>query len=269
MSTPMVATRMYRLDAQPTLRTITVAALVGNALLFLFDVFSSGPDEINVTHVVISLVVAGIAAIRLRWVPALGALLCAAQLVEGAMFLGSMLTEPASAATFAFAALFFAITIVGLVAGVGATVQNYRAPRSRPFVDQPAPRSTYPALLALAALVLGGILSTAIQPRGVLPSFSPEALAALPALTAKDSQFEQRTITAKVGETVVLRLDNADTTTHHLDIDEFNVHALMPAGKSNVALFKPTQPGTYTFYCQPHADKAARAGMVGTLVVEP
>jgi FtsP/CotA-like multicopper oxidase with cupredoxin domain len=269
MSTSMVATRTLGLYARPTLRTMTLAALVVNALLFLFDSFSSGPNEINVTHVIISLVVAGVAALRLRWAPAVGALFCALQLVEGAIFLGSMLTEPDSAATFAFAALFFAITIVGLGAGVGATVQNYRAPRSRPFVDPPAPRWAYPALLALTALVLGGILSTAIQPRGISPSFSPEALAALPALTAKDSQFEQRTITAKVGETVVLRLDNADTTTHHLDIDEFNVHALMPAGKSNVALFKPTQPGTYTFYCAPQADKAAGEGMVGTLIVEP
>ena len=72
-----------------------------------------------------------------------------------------------------------------------------------------------------------------------------------------------KTLTATWG------LDNADPSTHYLDIDEFNVHALIPAGKSNVALFKPTQPGTYTFYCHPHADKAARAGMVGTLVVEP
>jgi plastocyanin len=269
MSTSMVATRALRLYARPTLRMIAVAALVANALLFGFDVLSSGSNEINVTHVIISLVVAGIAALRFRWAPVVGALFCALQLVEGYMFLGSMLTEPDSAATFAFAALYFAITIVGLVTGVGATVQNYRAPRNRPFVDPPAPRSTYPALLALVALVLGGILSTAIQPSGVSPSFSPEALAALPALTAKDSQFEQRTITAKVGETVVLRLDNADTTTHHLDIDEFNVHALMPPGKSNVALFRPTQPGTYTFYCQPHANKAAGAGMVGTLIVEP
>ncbi len=267
MSTPMVATRTLGLYARPTLRTITVAALMVNALLFLFDVFSSGPDEINVTHVIISLVVAGIAALRFRLVPALGALLCAAQLVEGAIFLGSMLTEPDSAASFAFAALFFAITIVGLVAGVGATVQNYRAPRSRPFVDQPAPGWTYPASLALIALTLGGILSTAIQSRGLAPSFSPEALAALPALKAKDYQFDQTKITAKVGETVVLRLDNADPSTHYLDIDEFNVHALIPAGKSNVALFKPTQPGTYTFYCHPHADKAARTGMIGTLVV--
>jgi plastocyanin len=269
MSTSMVATRTLGLYARPTLRTITVAALIVNALLFGFDVFSSGPDEINVTHVIISLVVACIAALRFRWAPAVGALFCALQLVEGYMFLGSMLTEPDSAASFAFAALFFAITIVGLVAGVGATVQNYRAPRSRPYVDQPAPRWTYPALLALAALVLGGILSTAIQPRGISPSFSPEALAALPALTAKDDMFDQSRINAKVGETIVLRLDNADTTTHYLDIDEFNVHALIPAGKRNVALFKPTQPGTYIFYCHPHADKAARAGMVGALVVEP
>ena len=152
MNTSMVATRTVGLYVRPTLRAITLAALVLNALLFGFDILSSGPDGINVTHIIISLVVAGIAALRLRWVPALGALLCVLQLVEGAIFLGSMLTEPGSAADFAFAALFFAITLVGLVAGVGATVQNYRAPRSRPFVDPPAPRWAYPALLALVTL---------------------------------------------------------------------------------------------------------------------
>ena len=269
MSTPIVLTHTYRSYPRPTLRTITIAALVLNALLFGFDVFSSGPDDINLTHVIISLVVAGIVAVRYRWVPALGAVLCALQLVEGYMFLGSMLAQPESAAAFAFAALFFAISVVGLVAGVAATVQNYRAPRSRPFVDQGAPRWTYSALLALIALTLGGILATAIQPRGVLPGVSPEALAALPALRAKDYQFDQSAISAKIGEIVALRLENADTSTHYLDIDELNVHVLIPAGKSNVALFKPTQSGTYTFYCHPHADKAARTGMVGTLVVEP
>src|SRR5215470_9783769 len=99
MSTPMVATRTPGLYVRPTLRTITIAALVLNALLFGFDILSSGPDGINLTHVIISLVVAGIVVIRLRWLPALGALLCALQVVEGAMFLGSMLTDPDSAAT--------------------------------------------------------------------------------------------------------------------------------------------------------------------------
>src|SRR5262245_16743384 len=93
MSTPMVATRTLGLYIWPTLRAITIAALLGNALLFLFDVFSSGPDDINVTHVIISLVVAGIAAIRVRWVPVLGALLCVLQLVERCMFLCRILTQ--------------------------------------------------------------------------------------------------------------------------------------------------------------------------------
>jgi hypothetical protein len=50
MSTPMVLSRPYRPFAQPTLRTIAVAALVVNALTFLFDIFAIGPNEINVTH---------------------------------------------------------------------------------------------------------------------------------------------------------------------------------------------------------------------------
>jgi plastocyanin len=269
MSTTFAPTSTQRAYPRPTLRAITVAAVVANALLFLYEVVASGPDDINVPHVIMSLVVAGVAALRFRWTPVFGALAGALQLVEGSIFLVHMLNEPGSAGDFGFAALFFAISLVMLVAGFGALVQNYRAPRSRPFVAPPAPGWTLPSLLALAALVFGGTLATAIQPRGVLPSFSPEVVAALPELTAKDFSFATPIITVKAGETVMLRLENADTTTHHFDLDEFNVHALMPAGKSNVALFKPTQPGTYTFYCQPHADKATGEGMVGTLVVEP
>jgi plastocyanin len=246
-----------------------VAALVINALTFLFDMFTVGPDEINVTHLIIELVVAGIVALRFRWAPAIGALLGAALLIEGYVFISRELTEPSNAANFAFAAVFFATSAVALVAGIAATVRNYRAPRSRPFVDPSAPRWTYAALLALTALTLGGILTTAIQPHGALSGVSPEALAALPALKARDFQFEQPKITAKVGESVALRLENADTSTHYFEIDELNVHALMPPGESSLTLFTPTQPGTYTFYCHPHADKAARAGMIGTLVVEP
>jgi plastocyanin len=269
MRTPMVLARPYRLFVQPTLRTIVVAALLINGLTFLFDLLTLGPNGINVSHAILGLVFAGISALRFRWAPAIGALLCALYLVEAYVFVTGELTEPNNAGSFASAAIFVATAVVGLVAGIGAVVQNYRAPRSRPFVNPPAPTWTYPSLLAVTALVLGSILTTAIQPRGLLPGFSPEALAALPALKAKDYLFDQSQISAKVGETVVLRLENADTSTHYLDIDELGVHATIPAGKSNIALFKPTQPGTYTFYCHPHADKAAGTGMVGTLVVAP
>lgn len=269
MSTPMVATQTFGLYKRPTLRTITVAALVINALFFVPDLFSSGPNGLNLGHIIPALVVAAIVASRFRWTPALGALFSGLMPQDGAMFLTDLLTQPDTPATFGLAASFFASAAAGLIAGIAATVQNYRAPRSRPFVNPPAPRWVYPALLALAALVLGGILTTAIQPHGVSTGFSPETLATLPVLTAKDHLFDQPEIRARVGETVALRLDNGDTSTHYLDIDEFNVHTIIPAGKSNVALFKPTQPGRYTFYCHPHADKAARTGMVGTLIVEP
>jgi hypothetical protein len=126
MNTPLVATDTPALLRRSTLRAIAVAALVVNALLFLFDIFSSGPNEINIPHVIISLIFAGIAALRFRWAPAFGALLCAGQLVEGYIFRSSLLTQLDSAATFAFAVLFFVIPVVGLVASIGATVQNYR-----------------------------------------------------------------------------------------------------------------------------------------------
>jgi len=269
MSTPITLTAPHPWYVRPTLRALTVAALVINGLFFVPDLFSSGPNGLNLGHIIPALVVAAIVASRFRWTPALGALFSGLMLLDGSVFLTTLLTEPDTAATFALAATFFASAAVGLFAGIGATVQHYRAGQSKPFVDPLAPWWAYPALLALVALVLGGILTTAIQPRGTLPGVSPEALAQLPALTAKDYLFEQPEIRAKVGERVALRLDNADTSTHHLDIDEFNVHVLMPAGKSNLALFTPTQPGTYTFYCRPHADKAERTGMVGTLIVEP
>ena len=269
MSMPMVAIPSARLFGRPNLRTIVVAALVINALSFLFDMFMVGPDEIHVTHLIVELVFAGIVALRFRWAPAIGALLGAALLIEGYIFLSRELIEPANAANFAFAAIFFATSAVALVAGIGATVQNYRAPRSRPFVDPSAPGWIYPALLAFTALTLGGILTTTIQPHGALSGVSPEALAALPALKARDFQYEQPKITAKVGESVALRLENADTSTHYFEIDELNVHALMAPGKSNLALFTPTKPGVYRFYCSPHSNKETGEGMVGTLVVEP
>jgi plastocyanin len=42
----------------------------------------------------------------------------------------------------------------------------------------------------------------------------------------------------------------------------------MPSGQSSLALFRPTAPGTYTFYCMPHFDKTTGEGMRGTLIVE-
>jgi plastocyanin len=96
---------------------------------------------------------------------------------------------------------------------------------------------------------------------------SPEALAQLPALVSGRNRFNQAELRARVGEIVALRLENSDTAGHYFDIDELNVHVAMPSGKPALALFKPTTPGTYTFYC--HVPGHREAGMAGTLVVAP
>ena len=66
MSTPLVVTQTQARMRRPTLRTITAAALVLNTLLFVSDVFSSGPNGLNLGHIIPSLVVAAIVASRLR-----------------------------------------------------------------------------------------------------------------------------------------------------------------------------------------------------------
>jgi len=70
----------------------------------------------------------------------------------------------------------------------------------------------------------------------------------------------------KVGEVVAFRLDNLHDAPHSFDIDELNVHASMPVGQSGLALFTPTKPGTYTFYCSLPGHQAA--GMQGMLIVD-
>jgi plastocyanin len=97
---------------------------------------------------------------------------------------------------------------------------------------------------------------------------SLEALAQLPPLSVKAAQFEQRELHARVGQTVALRLENADGQGHSFDVDELNVHAAMPSGNPGLALFTPTTAGTYTFYCALHYNKETGQGRKGTLIVE-
>jgi plastocyanin len=91
--------------------------------------------------------------------------------------------------------------------------------------------------------------------------------AQLPALVSRRDSFDRAELRTKVGETVALRLENSDTERHYFDIDEFDVHVPISTGTPALALFTPSAPGSYTFYC--HVPGHTEAGMVGTLIVEP
>jgi len=266
MSTGLVVTQTERRTQLPTLRAVMIAGLVGNVLVFtvLQTLILRTLIPPLAIILALTLVVAGVCATRWRWAPHLAVLWCVLSVVPGLEPYIYDLTHPAETGTFIATLLGLALLLITVVAGVVAMIYG-----DRQVAEGQAPRWLRGFLIGLATFVFGASLVAAIPQAGATAGVSREALAALPALTTKGHKFDQPEIRAKIGETVALRLDNADTSMHYLDIDEFNVHAPMPSGESSVAIFKPMQAGTFTFYCHPHADKAAGTGMVGRLIVEP
>src|SRR5262245_46991041 len=101
MSTPITLPAPHPWYVRPTLRALTVAALVINAMSFVPSLVSSRPTfpyDLILGHMIPTLVIAGIVASRLRWAPALGAFLGGLLLLDAYVFLTNMLVQPTSAA---------------------------------------------------------------------------------------------------------------------------------------------------------------------------
>jgi len=256
---------------QPTVRRraplsaltkLTIAALIGFAGVAVYaKTMVIGPLDLGTAILAaVLLLVAGVIAMGWRWAPLLGALMSILPIVGSLHLIIHDLTHPEAFSLFVTVLLVVATTLVGIVAGVSATVQNYRSRERR------TPRIMFPALATFAALCLGAILVAAI-PREASAGVDPAILAELAPLTTPDFRFEQTTLTAKVGETVALRFENPHIAPHSFDIDELNVHIPAAPGTQGLILFTPTTPGTYTYYCAVpgHRD----LGMEGTLIVAP
>ncbi len=254
------ATIRHRTTASP-LSQLTAFALVGIALILVYLLvaifgFAPPPAVMAALCVVFAASIVG----GWRWTPLLG-------IVPGLAIpamLGPMLISDSGSPAFVPGLVLIACGALAVVGGAAATVQNYRRP-----ADQRAMPHWTPIYAAVVVGAVVGATLIGMQPKPA-PSdgVSPEVLQTLPALTGKNFEFDQTEIRVKAGETVALRLENTDPEAHFLDINELNVHAPMPVGQIGVAIFKPTTPGTYTFYCQPHYDQASGQGMHGTLIVE-
>ena len=112
-----------------------------------------------------------------------------------------------------------------------------------------------------------GAILVAIPQAGNAASISPAVLDRLPAVTL--DAYNGGEIRVKAGQLAAFRLENPSAVGHSFDVDALNVHTPMASRSTSLTLFTADKPGTYTFYCAPHYDKATGQGMHGTLIVEP
>ena len=265
MARPATASRSLTALAKWTVGSL----VVGTLLLIYMQVFlvRAFMPPIALMFGIPALIFAAlVAGIRRRWAPLLGSLYWLLFIAANAPYLGHDLAHPEFFSGFSFSVVLLLPAMAGLAAGIGATMQNYRAGEAG-AVEKSIPRWFSVGLTASAALGLGAILTAAIARSSASAGVSAETLASLPAVTTLNHQFGQSELRAQVGQTVALRLDNQDASGHSFDIDELDLHVSMPPGQAALALFKADTAGTYTFYCAVPGHR--EAGMVGTLIVEP
>ncbi len=269
MEATMTSPRRLARRPLAALGKVAAAALVGLAALFGYVqlVVFGGFIPVVTGFAAVALLLAGLVATGWRWTPLVATLTCGALLAlmlgPGSGELLYILSRPHDVALFALIVLLLTVLVMGTSAGIGATVQNYRHAAS----DRRTPRGLGTGLIFLAGLLVGTLAVAAAPQSSDAGGVSSEALASLPAVTPENFT-PGKEIKVKAGELVALRLENSDGVGHTFDIDELGVHAPMPNGKTGLALFRPTKPGTYTFYCVPHYNKATGEGMQGKLIVE-
>jgi plastocyanin len=259
-----------RADKQPLgFRTLVIGALIGFALLYVFiqAVLIKRVEMPLPVFSVISLVLAALVAGRpvggWRWTPLLGGVWGLVLLFGNVNLLLLHLSHPEDTLTFSAHLVQIGLSTTAVVAGVAATVQSYR----RPAAERRLPRWVRWGYIAMAGLFVGAVAVASIPRTGSGVQVQPAVLAQLPLIPL--DAFNGGEIRVRAGQLTGLRLENSDAAAHSFDVDELDIHVAMPGSSESVALFKAATPGTYTFYCAPHYDKATGRGMRGTLIVEP
>jgi plastocyanin len=268
MQSTMTAIRP-KADRQPLgFRALVVGSLIGFALLYVYvQAVLIGKVEMPLPiFSVISLLLAALVAGRpvggWRWTPLLGAVWGLVLLFGNINLLLLHLAHPEDTLTFSAHLVQIGLSTTAVVAGIAATAQNYR----RPAAERGLPRWVSWGFIAMAGLFVGAV-AVATIPRASGPQVDPAVLTQLP-LVPLDA-FSGGEIRVRAGELTALRLENSDAAAHSFDVDELDLHVAMPGSSESLALFKADTPGTYTFYCAPHYNKATGSGMHGTLIVEP
>jgi plastocyanin len=205
MKTPIDVTRTPTRTRLSTLSKLTVAAVIGLPLLLSTDFFQHGVNVANLLFTGIGLLLAAIVsgimvATRWRWSPLLGAVLYFLVLAGSIYILPYALSHPNETYLFAFNVVGLALTVVGMGAGIGATVQNYRNGNG----ERHAPRWLGGAVSGLAGIAVGMIivsLIVAANPQASAASANPNGE---PVVYLASDHFAQNVVLVPKGSKLLI-----------------------------------------------------------------
>src|SRR5262245_60145575 len=125
----MVRPRAIARAPLSALTIVTIAALIGIALALVYvQAIMVGRFELDLTiFAAIMLTVAGVNLLGWRWTPLLGTLMSSLVVAANTGPIVYDLTHPEGFHAFAYMVVAVALALVGTIAGIGATAQNYRA----------------------------------------------------------------------------------------------------------------------------------------------
>ena len=190
--------------------------------------------------------------VMLRW-PRVGAIWLGVSslglLLFSAPFLAEALTHPESLADFIPLTIFAVSILVGTV----AAIPSFRRGRG----PDAASRLARAIAVGAGVIIVAGVLVSTVTAARIE---SVRAQAGDIQVVAEDFRFRPAGFEAESG-TISVHVTNGDDTRHTFTIDELGVDLNVPPNSMQRVSFE-ANPGTYNFYCRPHAP-----GMAGVLVV--
>jgi hypothetical protein len=203
--------------ALSVLTRVTLVALLGNALAYTaYQLFALLFDQDFVPQFFIGSIPAVLGALlvatRWRWTPALGAalVLMTSTIFSSTPLLQYYFTHPGfNPAYFIAGVLIQACALIAVVAGLGATLQNYRTRAS----VRPAPSWLRPLLTALCGVVFGMSILALIVAANPQASSASSTTTGEPTVHMSGRNFVQNVVLVPKGSKLLLV---NDTTIEHI-----------------------------------------------------
>ncbi|HEY3059272.1 MAG TPA: cupredoxin domain-containing protein [Chloroflexota bacterium] len=198
---------------------------------------------------------------RRAWFWLVPAVLAVLVLTMNAPYIPYDLARPANTSRFLLAIVVLGGALAAIVGGVAAFLEIRRARRIWTS-DGPAGRVSMIAI----GIVLGAALTSLLAGLALGGAGVPEAPTSTDVITVSDMRFVENTLYMKVGEVLGLFVTNPTEVGHSFDVDNLDLHVLLPPHSTTAVALHPRGPGTFEFYCGVAGHRAG--GMVGAIVVD-